>query len=609
MINSSTLKLRVPEWPYASRNLIDVARRYADIAPVGLPFTFIDYSGTQPVDRALSYIDLDRRSRQIAALLQTRGRPGDRVLLLYAAGLDYVCAFFGCLYAGMIAVPAYPPLNPRLHSRLASMALDCQASVALTTQSAMSTLGERAQMPAPLAGLRWIATDEALDAFESAWREPTVDKNQVAFLQYTSGSTGIPKGVMVTHGNLLHNLYAMALHLQVTRDDRHLTWLPPYHDLGLIGGILGSFAAGVPLGLMTPASFLRRPERWLREISSRRCSVSGAPNFAYELCIDKVSDDDLATLDLSCWTLAFTGAEPVRADTLTRFSKRFAASGFQRRSFYPCYGMAETTLFVTCKPREEAPSSVTVDASQYANDAVATVVAPASDVPTVEIVSCGMPASGLDVLVVDPASLCPLPEGAIGEIVVSGPSVTAGYWQREAETSATFGNHIEGRPGAFLRTGDLGFMSAGHLYVSGRLKDVIIIRGVNHYPQDIEGTVDQCHEAIRAGCGIAFSVTSEENTERLVFVQEVGRREAARASEVFSAIRDAIVERHDIQPFAIALIHTGTIPKTTSGKLSRRPCREDFLAQRLALIAQWTNPLFAESRGPQPARVSAAPLF
>jgi acyl-CoA synthetase (AMP-forming)/AMP-acid ligase II len=609
MIKSSALKLRVPEWPYAARNLFDVARRHADREPAGLPFTFIDYSGACPVDTTLSYTGLDRRARQIAALLQTRGRPGERVLLLYPAGLDYLCAFFGCLYAGMIAVPAYPPLNPRLRSRLAAVADDCQASAALTTHAVLTALGERTQLPSPLARLRWITTDDSLDAFESVWREPMVDQGQIAFLQYTSGSTGTPKGVMVTHGNLLHNLYAIALHLQFSADDHHLTWLPPYHDMGLIGAILGSFCAGAPVSFMMPASFLRRPERWLREISSRRCSVSGAPNFAYELCMDKVTDDDLAALDLSCWTLAYSGAEPVRADTMARFSERFGSCGFQRKSFYPCYGMAETTLFVTGKPRDEPPSTVVIDAGLYAKDAVAlTVAAPGSGAPSVEIVSCGIPAEGLDVLVVDPATLQPLPDCAVGEIVVSGPSVTAGYWQREAETVATFGAYIGERAAPFLRTGDLGFMRAGELYVSGRLKDMIISRGVNHYPQDIEGTVNHCHEAIRPGCGIAFSV-SEANEERLVFVQEVGRRELARADEIFRAMREAIVERHDVQPFAIALIESGTIPKTTSGKLSRRPCREDFLSQRLALIAQWTHPLFV---GTSPAgdtpSFAAAPL-
>jgi acyl-CoA synthetase (AMP-forming)/AMP-acid ligase II len=593
MIKSSNLKLRVPEWPYASRNLFDVARQRAERAPADLPFTFIDYSGSRPVDTTLSYADLDRRARQIAALLQTRGRPGERVLLLYPAGLDYLSAFFGCLYAGMIAVPAYPPLNPRLRSRLAAVADDCQASTALTTGAVLTALGDRTQLAPQLDRLRWIRTDDGLDAFESAWREPAVDRGQIAFLQYTSGSTGTPKGVMVTHGNLLHNLYAIALHFQFEPEDHNFAWLPPYHDMGLIGTMLGCLCAGVRVSFMTPASFVRRPERWLREISSRRCTISGAPNFAYELCLDKFADEDIATLDLRSWTLAYSGAEPVLADTIARFSERFAASGFQRRAFYPCYGMAETTLLVTGKARSEPPSTLLIDARLYSSDAVAVEVAAAhSGAPSVEIVSCGTPADGLDVLIVDPVELRPLPDGMVGEILVSGPSVALGYWKREAETAATFGMHVADKAGKFLRTGDLGFMRGGDLYISGRLKDLIIVRGVNHYPQDIEGTVNTCHEAIRSGCGIAFSF-SDANEERLVFVQEVGRRECARADEIFSAMREAIVVQHDIQPFAIVLIESGTIPKTTSGKLSRRPCREDFLTQRLAAIAQWNNPLFS----------------
>jgi acyl-CoA synthetase (AMP-forming)/AMP-acid ligase II len=609
MIRSSPLQLQVPDWPYACRDIVDITRRRASIAPSGRPFTFIDYSGSRPIDIALSYAELDRRARQIAARLQTRGRPGERVLLLYPAGLEYLCAFYGCLYAGMVAVPAYPPLNPRLRSRLAAVADDCQASAALTTHTVVDALGERAQLPVPLARLRWIATDEPLDVFESGWREPVVESEQIAFLQYTSGSTGTPKGVMVTHGNLLHNLYAIALHFQFRPDDHNLTWLPPYHDMGLIGAILGSFCAGVPVSFMAPASFLRRPERWLREVSSRRCTISGAPNFAYELCLEKVSDDELATLDLASWSLAYSGAEPVRADTLTRFAKRFGPCGFQRRAFYPCYGMAETTLYVTGKPRNEEPKTLRIDSGVYANDARAVVATdPHGDDATLEIVSCGVPADGLDVLIVDPVTLCPLPDGDVGEIRVAGASVASGYWQRGALTIETFGECVETKAGAYLHTGDLGFILDGELYVSGRLKDLIIIRGVNHYPQDIEGTVNSCHEAIRTGCGIAFSI-SDAKDERLVFVQEVGRRDVARGDEIFSAIRDAIVTRHDIQPFAIVLIENGTIPKTTSGKLSRNPCRSDYLSRKLASIAMWTNPLFSKTTDAASAPFSQEPVL
>ncbi|MFM0043252.1 fatty acyl-AMP ligase [Paraburkholderia sediminicola] len=591
MIASSLpLKLLVPPDPYRSASLVEVVRNYADTAPGAMPFTFIDYAGARPEDLAMTYQQLDQRARRIAALLQTSGKPGDRVLLLYPAGLDYLCALFGCLYAGMVGVPAYPPLNPRLRDRLAAVAEDCGASAALTTGAVLELVGDRAGPPGRL---RWLVTDAALGHLEDAWRDPGVTRDRVAILQYTSGSTGTPKGVIVTHGNLLHNVYLIALHLQFRPDDHHLTWLPPYHDMGLIGAMLGSFCAGVPVSFMAPASFLRRPERWLGELSKRRCTVSGAPNFAYELCIEKIPEEALAAFDLSSWQLAYSGAEPVRADTLDRFAERFGACGFRRAAFYPCYGMAETTLFVTGKRRDEPPRTLTIDSVAYANEARAVVREGALADPSVsEFVSCGEVATDLDLRVVDPHSVLELSEGRVGEIWVAGPSVTSGYWRSTPGTAGIFDGHIAGRDHAYLRTGDLGFMHNGELYVSGRLKDLIIIRGINHYPHDIERTIDLCHDAVRPGCGIAFCITAG-NEDHLVFVQEVGRRDEARSDEITARMRDVIYSQHGIQPYAIVLIANGTIPKTTSGKLSRRPCRTQFLEGRLQVISQWMNPRFA----------------
>jgi len=590
MITSKVpLQLLVPPDPYRSASLVEVARHYASTVPDAKPFTFIDYASAQPVDLAITYRQFDQQAKRIAALLQTSGKPGDRVLLLYPAGLDYLCALFGCLYAGMVGVPAYPPLNPRLRDRLAAVAEDCGASAALTTAAVLEMIGDRAGPPGRL---RWLATDADLAHLEGAWRDAGVTRDRIAILQYTSGSTGTPKGVIVTHGNLLHNVYLIALHLQFRADDHHLTWLPPYHDMGLIGALLGSFCAGVPVSFMAPTSFLRRPERWLGELSKRRCTVSGASNFAYELCIEKISEEALSAFDLSGWQLAYSGAEPVRADTLNRFAKRFGACGFRREAFYPCYGMAETTLFVTGKRRELPPRTLTVDSNVYANEGRAVAYAePAAHPSAREFVSCGEIASDLDLRIVDPLDACELSDGQVGEIWVAGPSITAGYWRQPSVTAATFEGRLAGRNHAYLRTGDLGFMRDGQLYVSGRLKDLIIIRGVNHYPQDIEKTIDLCHDAIRPGCGIAFCITVE-NEDQLVFAQEVGRRDEARADEVITRMRDAIYSRHGVQPYAILLIANGTIPKTTSGKLSRQPCRAQFLEGHLQVIAQWSNPRF-----------------
>jgi acyl-CoA synthetase (AMP-forming)/AMP-acid ligase II len=432
-----------------------------------------------------------------------------------------------------------------------------------------------------------------------SWREPRSDRDALAILQYTSGSTGTPKGVMVTHGNLLHNVRAIALHLQFRPDDHHLTWLPPYHDMGLMGALLGSYCAGVPVSFMAPAAFLRRPDRWLREISRRRCTVSGAPNFAYELCVQKIADDDLNALDLSTWALAYSGAEPVRAATLDRFARRFGGVGFPREAFYPCYGMAETTLFVTGKRRDEAPRTLLIDEAAYSHDLRA--VSPGDTAPALPMVSCGDVAEGFDLVIVDPDTGLALTDNRVGEILVAGPSVAAGYWRREADTVAAFHACVSGRDAQYLRTGDLGFLRDGELYVSGRLKDLIIVRGVNHYPHDIERTVDLCHEAIRPSCGIAFSVTVGDE-EQLVFVQEIGKREDERAAEIFARMREAIYARHGVLPGALVLIESGTIPKTTSGKLARRPCRSSFLEGRLAVIAQWKNPALRETAPAESAR-------
>ncbi len=586
----SKLHLKVPDWPYKHNSLVSISRRYARETATIEPFTFIDFSADKPNDITLSYIDFDRKARQIAALLRTRAQPGQRVMLLYPAGLDYLCAFYGCLYASMIAVPTYPPLNPRLRDRLVAISKDCGATIALTTTAILENQGHKSTMTEHLAKLHWLATDKELDAFEFAWNESKIERDSIAFLQYTSGSTGRPKGVVVTHGNLLHNLYVIALHLEYKAGDRHLTWLPPYHDMGLIGTILGSFAAGIPVRFMKPAAFLRRPERWLQQISSWQCTISGAPNFAYELCLKKITERQKVDLDLSSWTLAFSGAEPIRLDTLERFTEQFSECGFDPSAFYPCYGMAETTLFVTGINRARKPTAFKVDKHIYATENRAEqskhVLPNQND--SIPIVSCGIAAEGMTVEIVDSYTELPLPDRSIGEIWVKGPSVAAGYWNQEKYTQATFNATSASLKGNFLRTGDLGFKHNNEIYISGRLKDVMIIRGVNYYPQDIEATVDVCHKSIKPGCGIAFSI-NKAGAEKLVFVQEIGRRNKDGAADIFVLIRNAIAIRHDLQLYEIVFIEKGCIPKTTSGKLARRPCREQYLNQHLPVIASWTN--------------------
>jgi acyl-CoA synthetase (AMP-forming)/AMP-acid ligase II len=597
------LELRVDAQAYELPSVADLLVHHAERSPDKVCFNFIDFSGEEAVDVPLTYARLLDRARQIAALLQTRCQQGDRVLLLYPAGLEYLCAFFGCLYAGMIAVPAYPPNNPRLAARLAAVAHDSGASLALTTTSELHELGPRSAMAAPLSDLHWLATDTELAGWEHMAARPALGRVDIAFLQYTSGSTGTPKGVMVTHGNLLSNLRAIALHMQFCATDRHLSWLPPYHDMGMIGAMLGSFAAGVQLDFMMPMAFLRKPERWLREISRRRITLSGAPNFAYELCLSKVPDRVLESLDLSSWQLAYSGAEPVREATLRRFAERFAPTGFDAKAFYPCYGMAEATLFVTGTVRGQGAAALHVDHDAYALRRQAQ--GPAAGGKTQALMGCGEVAQAHQLVIVHPETLEPCGPGEVGEILVSGPSVTAGYWERPEESRAVFGVKLRGSELAFLRSGDLGFLMEGKLHVSGRVKDTIVVRGINLHPHDIEASVDLCHEAIRQGCGIAFSIESE-GAEKLVFVQEIGKRDLDRAPEIFSSIQKSIVDNHEVQPYAIALIESGKIPKTTSGKLSRRPCKEQFLTQTLQVVTSWTNPLHGAAGHPTAASRAAA---
>ena len=570
-------------WADMHASVVDVVREHARRTPDRHAFTFLDYASEQPREQRLGSAQFDSRARQVAALLQSKARPGSRVLLSFPSGPDFLVAFFGCLYAGMVAVPAYPALNPRLRDRVTTIAQDCDAAIILTTAQTLSDMGGRYAMPNALACMHWMTTDGALDGLEHGWRPVDVKPEQIAFLQYTSGSSGTPKGVMVTHRNLLHNLQAIALHMELKPHDHGFSWLPPYHDMGLIGALLTPLAAGIDFTFMTPHAFLRRPARWLREIAARGCTISGAPNFAFEMCLDKIGDDELATLDLSRWAIAFTGAEPVKLDSMDRFARRFAACGFNRDAFYPCYGMAETTLMVTGKHRA-SPFTTLMPQLQ------------ADSRKTSALVSCGVPAHGLHVRIVDPVDLSPLADGETGEIAVAGASVAAGYWKRELETLFTFGLNVDGDVEPFLRTGDLGFLHRGELYVCARLKDVVIVRGVNHYPQDIETTVDGCHEAIRPGCGICFSV-EQDDMERMVFVQEIARRDQPRAREIVLAIRSAIVARHDIQAHAVVLVESGTIHKTTSGKLARRPCRVDFLDGALQVIERWEHAPAARPHG------------
>lgn len=551
----------------------------------------------------LSYAKLDLQAQVIAAQLQDLSKAGERALLLFPPGLEYIAAFFGCLYAGIIAVPVYPPDPTQLNRtlpRLQTITQDAEPTLILTTSSILTMAQAVFSATPAFSGIRWIAIDEIDPHCAEAWKAPDISGKSLAFLQYTSGSTSAPKGVMLSHDNLLHNSKLIYHAFGHSSESHGVIWLPPYHDMGLIGGILQPLYGGFPVTLLSPISFLRKPIRWLQAISHYRATTSGGPNFAYDLCVRKVTPEQLGTLDLSSWQVAFNGAEPVRAETLKRFANTFSSCGFDQKAFYPCYGLAEATLIVSGGNKGSAPTIRRFQKAALEQNQVIEIDSDEADHRV--LVSSGRSLSEQTAIIVQPNTLNRCWSNHIGEIWVSGPSVAQGYWKQSSLTTKTFkarlragvtmpnGDFVQNphqdfvdHP-SYLRTGDLGFIHEGELFITGRYKDLIIIRGRNYYPQDIELTVEKSHPALRPGYGAAFAIMVG-GEEALVIVQEVQRNVLdVRSEEVFSAIQQCLIEQHGLRAHAIALCKAGTIPRTSSGKIQRFACRTGFLENNLALI-------------------------
>ena len=548
-------------------------------------FEFDDGEG-----ESLTFGDFALRAKAVAAHLQRMIHPGDRVLLVFPPGLDFVIGFFGCVAAGVLAVPATYPKPKRPVPRLTAIAQDCQARVALTSSQTLATL-DLSRVAPDLASLNWICVDTIDPAEATEWKAPILSPDGAVFLQYTSGSTSHPKGVVVTHRNLLCNLEMIRVGFGIpwvappAQPGIGVFWLPAYHDMGLIGGILSPLYTGGHSVLMAPTSFLQRPARWLHAISRYRALVSGAPNFGYELCVRKITPAECRDLDLSCWQVAFCGAEPIRAETLTRFAEAFRPFGFRESAFYPCYGLAEATLLAAGGSGPAPPKVLYVNREELSRGQVVPVPEPSQ---AQALVGCGNGLLGETIKIVDPETARPVPPGQVGEIWVKGPNVAAGYWNKPEVNSRVFQARVlpEG-DGPYLRTGDLGFIHEGELYVTGRLKEVIIIRGRNYYPQDIELAVQRAHPALIPDAGAAFSV-EVDGEERLVVVQEVDRRHRdLDYREVMRQIRRAVAEEFDLDLHAIVLIRQASLPRTTSGKIQRTLCREKFLAGQLKTVAEW----------------------
>jgi 8-amino-7-oxononanoate synthase len=595
------LRHRFLDPPAGPTTLVDLLRQRAECQADDRAYTFLVDGESEEVH--LTYSELDRQARVIGAWLQSQDLKGQRALLLYPPGLDFIATFFGCLYAEVVAVPSYPPRMNRAPSRIQAIAADAGATVALTTDEVLERVRPLIDQTSDLKGLRWLSTDRtahgADEGYERHWRRPQITGDTLAFLQYTSGSTGTPKGVMLSHSNLLHNSALIAYAFEHTRSASGVFWLPSYHDMGLVGGILQPLYVGRPNILMSPLAFLQKPFRWLQAISRYRGTTSGGPDFAFDLCIRKITPNQRAILDLSSWTVAFNGGEPVRAETLERFAETFGPCGFRPEAFYPCYGLAEATLLVSGGFKTAPPIVRWLDRKSLEADRVVPIAAGEGGARA--LVGCGQTMPDQQIVIADPNRLTRMPAGQIGEVWVSGPSVAQGYWQRTDETEQTFRAYLSDTGEAlFLRTGDLGFTHDGELFVTGRLKDLMIVRGGNHYPQDIEATAAKSHPGVRGGWGAAFTV--DGGTEpKLVIILELERHQRAEAAQVIGAIRRDVAREHELVVDSIVLVRAGSIPKTSSGKIQRHACRDAFLDRSLEVVAEWHR---AGSDGPVAAPTS-----
>lgn len=578
-----------PEAPIRSESipgdLIAVLEQHARQIPDKLAFTFLVDGENR--EQSLSFAQLHTQAKRIAVRLRAEGRCGERALLLYPPGLEYIAAFMGCLCAGVVAVPVYPPSRHTLH-RLKAIIQDATPAMVLTTQDLAGKLRQDPAMHEACRNLHWLATDIDVDSDDASWIPPVIDAHSLAFLQYTSGSTGNPKGVMVSHYNLMANQRVIQKAFDHDRDTVVAGWLPLYHDMGLIGNVLQPLFLGASAILMSPLVFLEKPVRWLEAITQYRATTSGGPNFAYDLCLQKITEEQKQNLDLSSWTLAFNGSEPVRDVTLRRFVDAFGWCGFRRDAFFPCYGLAENTLFAT-------GGKQVVELGKEQNNAHSQPLHSDSN----RWVSCGRACDDHAVYIVDPETGLSCVDGTEGEIWITGPSVTLGYWNRAETSEAVFRARLRDRDAnatrrsdaryqqaEFLRTGDLGFVDRDQLFVTGRIKDLIILRGRNYYPQDIEQAIGEGVQSIRFHSCAAFSVESAGEVH-LVVATEVRRKKigTTETEQIFMQMRRVLTEVCEVPIGELILVPPGTIMKTSSGKIQHQAIKQAYLTGQMAILA------------------------
>jgi acyl-CoA synthetase (AMP-forming)/AMP-acid ligase II len=568
--------------------LIKLLRGRAKQQPEGHAYTFL-IDGKKE-SSPLTYGELDTQAKAIGALLQQYQAKGERALLLYPQGLEVIAAFCGCLYAGVIAIPVPPPESGRLKRtlpRLRSIVKDANATFVLTT-AAILELVENVRDEFPeFDQMGWIDTAQVDLTLAEQWQDPQIDKDELAYLQYTSGSTSTPKGVMLSHFNLMHHCRYLQQACGYDADSVTINWMPYFHDYGLVEGMMLPLYNGHPCYVMSPFSFIKRPLQWLHNISKYKGTHSQAPNFAYDLCLRRVKPKDLAELNLSSWQAAGNAAESINPKVMAKFVEIFSPCGFKWETFAPSYGLAENTLLATTKPKGTKPVLLPIEAAALEKNQI--IVADSNNKDGVRMIAgCGQKVVDTDIAIVRPDTMTHCEDYEVGEIWIKDSSVAQGYWQRPDATESTFCAYLQDKKeGPYLRTGDLGFIYEGELFITGRIKDLIIIRGTNHYPQDIEWTVQHLDSALRPDYGAAFSI-EDRGEERLVVVQEIERRtENLDTDKLIADIRQEIAEQHEIQLYAVVLAKSGNILKTASGKIQRSACKNSFLAGTLTVIADW----------------------
>jgi acyl-CoA synthetase (AMP-forming)/AMP-acid ligase II len=564
------------------RSLVALLARRAASQPDERAYVFLSDRGEE--EAALTFRELHDAAHALAARLAETARPGDRAILVFPPGLEFLVAFFGCLIARVIAVPMMMPRRNSTRDSSAAILANCEPVLALTSSAFALRADLRARFQQ--AELRWLSVDLApAGPVAAAPVEP--EPHDIAFLQYTSGSTSDPKGVAVSHANLLANLEMIRVALGNTSRSTYVNWVPLYHDMGMILNALEALYVGALCVLIAPNAFMQRPLNWLRAISHYRAEVGCSPNFGYDLCVSRYRAEQMQDVDLSSWRIALNGAEPVSADTIRNFVETFTGHGFDRRAVFPAYGMAEATLLISGGHRGAGHVTRVVSRSGLQAHQV---VAPAASDDVQTLVGCGRVLINERIAIVDPDSGTRLMSGQVGEVWVNGPNVARAYW-RNAEVTATGLNaRIAGEDddANWLRTGDLGFLDqSGELFITGRIKDLIIVRGINHYPQDIERTVQALHAAFRPNCGAAFSVPDQGSDETLVIIQEIERTERSRidAAGMKGLIRESVSDQHELFARHIVLIRPGSLPKTTSGKIQRSLARKLWLERHFEDLA------------------------